>query len=71
MLENKQPNLKYSQKTFSLMAVSLVPRLTSSLVARQVSVLPWSSRVGVMASEDMVLLPSSEVCKKWGEEEKE
>lgn len=53
----------YLQNTFSFMAVSRMPLRTSSLVARQDKALPWSSRVGVMDSTEVLALPSSDTCE--------
>lgn len=50
------------QKTFNFMAVSLMPLRTNSLVARQDNALPWSARVGVILSREMLAFPSSDTC---------
>lgn len=61
----------YLQNTFSFIDVSFIPRLTSSLVARQTSVFPWSCLVGVKFNVDKLTLPSDETCRMEKKEQDE
>lgn len=54
---------EYSQKTFSLSVLSLIPLWTWSLLALQTKFFPLSCRVGVKSNVDVVMLPSMLV---WG-----